>query len=203
MKTYTAFSLVASTLGLGPCPDLGNETCLRGGLANVPCSSITCPPCWVPQDANTWGCYEKLMGPNNLAVCPPWTGIIDITNPPSSCIKPTEPPVTPIEPPVKPTDPPTTPTEPPVTPTEPPVKPTDPPVKPPTENFTVCPDVTEDTCFQGSHLQYPCKGKDCPPCWEYKNKQWDCYDPINGKCEWENLVDIRNMPSNCQLPECE
>ncbi|KAJ9053289.1 hypothetical protein DSO57_1025849 [Entomophthora muscae] len=184
-----ALAILTSVLALGPCPDPTKESCLRGGASSAPCSGMRCPPCWIPQGATTWGCYEKAMGPDNQATCPPWAGIVDITMPPSNCAITAEPPTKPTETPTKPTETPT--------------KPTDPPIQPPAGNNPICPDVGQDTCFQGGHMEYPCQGATCPPCWEYKNKKWDCYDPINGKCQWGNLIDIRNPPSNCQLPECE
>ncbi|KAJ9079591.1 hypothetical protein DSO57_1033852 [Entomophthora muscae] len=83
MKSFPVFSLVASVLG--SCPDAAKETCLRGGKAAETCTGMSCPPCWVPQGANKWDCFEKLNRLDNTKACPPWEGLVDITMLPSKC----------------------------------------------------------------------------------------------------------------------
>ncbi|KAJ9070907.1 hypothetical protein DSO57_1002537 [Entomophthora muscae] len=204
MRLVKAFFILAPILSLGPCPKPNIESCLIGGTPKAPCKGTNCPPCWIQHDGKNWACYVKSKTPGGPAKCPNWKGIVDITAPPSSCAtsrksasKPAPAKQTlPIKPaPTKPTLP---------------IKPASPikvatpktPTPKASAGFTICPDITFDTCFRGRHLQYPCKGFNCPPCWEYKVHQWDCFDPVDGRCEWDTLVDIRNLPANCVLPEC-
>ncbi|KAJ9051326.1 hypothetical protein DSO57_1005614 [Entomophthora muscae] len=84
MKAIFIFSL-ASVLALGPCPNPSQEICYRGGSILLPCTGMSCAPCWVPQNNATWSCFEKTITSATTTACPGWSDVVDITNPPSNC----------------------------------------------------------------------------------------------------------------------
>ena len=52
-------------------PEKG-AVCLRGGMAEYPCSGFDkCPPCWT-QHSKGWSCFEKVSGK-----CP-WQDMVDV-----------------------------------------------------------------------------------------------------------------------------
>ncbi|KAJ9085485.1 hypothetical protein DSO57_1013314 [Entomophthora muscae] len=154
-------SLLTAVLALGPCPNPATETCLIGG-STTPCTGMQCPPCWIPHTTNNWACYQKSLT-GNTSECLPWNGMVDITNPPSSCAIPT---------------------------------------KPPTTNTTICPTVSRDTCFQGSHLEFPCKGKECPPAGSTRESVGTASTPSRASASGKTLsISAISPPTVSTLPK--
>jgi len=75
-------------------------------------------------------------------------------------------------------------------------------LKPP-KSLPKCPSLNKDSCLNHGESNNVCKnGLKCPPCWIHHtdNKNWACYNKINGGCPWPDYMVDTSKKNQCTDP---